>query len=239
MMNNTSYVIMSRQAGLSKELTSIANNIANADTTGFRREGVLFSEYVKSLGSAERSLSQTRVGGHFFDGSGGAMTKTGGAFDVAIDGEGFFAVETPRGERLTRAGSFMLNAEGQLTTPEGYSVLGEGGSPITIPPGAGEITIAADGAIAGGSVPLGRLTLVTAPETTLQREGGSLFKATEPTQAVERPQLRQGFVEGSNVNSVVELSRLIEVQRAYELGQQLLQQEHDRITKTVEAMGPR
>jgi flagellar basal-body rod protein FlgF len=239
MMNNTSYVIMSRQAGLSKELTSVANNIANADTTGFRREGVLFSEYVKSLGSSERSLSQTRVGGHFYDRSGGAMTKTGGAFDVAIDGEGFFAVETPRGERLTRAGSFMLNSEGQLTTPEGYSVLGEGGSPITIPPGAGEITIAADGAIAGGSVPLGRLTLVTAPETALQREGGSLFKANEPTQAAERAQLRQGFVEGSNVNSVVELSRLIEVQRAYELGQQLLQQEHDRIKKTVEAMGPR
>lgn len=238
-MNNTSYVIMSRQAGLSKELTSVANNIANADTTGFRREGVLFSEYVKSLGTSERSLSQTRIGGHFFNAAGGALTKTGASFDVAIDGEGFFTVDTPRGERLTRAGSFMLNNQGQLTMPEGYSVLGEGGTPITIPQDAGEITIAPDGAIAADGAPLGRLTLVTVPATALQREGGSLFYATEPAQAVENPQMRQGFTEGSNVNAVVELSRLIEVQRAYELGQQLLQQEHDRISKTVEAMGPR
>ncbi len=238
-MNNTSYVVLSRQAGLAKELTSVANNIANADTTGFRREGVVFSEYVKSLGAAERSLSQTRLGGRFFDADAGALAKTGATFDVAIDGEGFFAVETPRGERLTRAGSFSLSSEGQLTTPEGYRVLGEGGTPIDIPPGAGDITIAPDGSIAAGGAPLGRLTILTAPATALQREGDNLFRSTEPTEPAAQPQLRQGFVEDSNVNVVIELSRLIEVQRAYELGQQLLQQENDRISKTVEAMGPR
>lgn len=238
-MNNTSYVALSKQAGLAKELTSVANNIANADTAGYRREGFLFSEYVRALEPQDRSISQANVGGRFFDSTAGAIVETGSPFDVAIESEGYFLVETPRGERLTRAGSFMLDNEGQLITPDGYRVLGDGGSPIAVPAEASSITIAPDGTIAADGAPVGKLGLVTVAPTALAREGNNLLLATEETTQIESPRMRQGFVEQSNVNPVMEISRLIEVQRAYELGQQLMKDEDERISKTVEAMRKR
>lgn len=238
-MNNTSYVALSKQTGLARELTSIANNIANTDTAGYRREGFLFSEYVRALEPQDRSVSQSNVGGRFFDATSGAMVETGSPFDVAIESEGYFLVETPRGERLTRAGSFMLDNEGQLITPDGYRVLGEGGSPVAIPPDAASVTIAPDGTIAADGAPVGRLGLVTVAPTALAREGDNLLLATEEYTQVDAPRMRQGFVEQSNVNPVMEITRLIEVQRAYELGQQLMKDEDERISKTVEAMRKR
>ncbi len=235
-MSNTIYVALSKQAGLSKELNSVANNIANVSTAGYRREGFLFSEYVRALEPQDRSISQANVGGHFFDSTPGALTQTGGMFDLAIEGEGYFLVETPYGERLTRQGSFMLDAEGQLVTAEGHRVLGDGGSPVAIPPEATSITIAQDGTIAADGAPTGSIGLVKADPTTLAREGDNLLRATKGYEPVELAKVRQGFIEESNVNAVLEVSRLIEVQRAYELGQQLLKDEDERISKTVDAM---
>lgn len=235
-MTNSVYTMLSKQAGLMKELNSVANNIANASTAGYRREGYLFSEYVQRLGQDDYSLSQTNVAGRYFDVSPGSFTSTGAPFDVAIEGEGFFLVETPRGERLTRQGSFLMDAEGQLVTHEGFRVLGDGGSPVAIPVDASNITIAQDGTIAADGAPVGKLGLVTAPQTALAREGDNLFRADEETQAVEFPKIRQGFLEESNVNAVIEVSRLIEVQRAYELNQQLMKDEDERVKKTVDAM---
>ena len=235
-MTNSVYAALSKQAGLSKELTSIANNIANASTAGYRREGFLFSEYIQRLEPQDRSLSQSNVGGRFFDSTPGALSQTGATFDIAIDGDGYFVVETPRGERLTRQGSFLLDAEGQLVTPAGDRVLGDGGSPVAIPPEVANITIAADGSIAADGAPVGKLGLVTIAPTALAREGENLMRATEDYEFIENPQFRQGFIEASNVNAVVEVSRLIEVQRAYELNQQLMKDEDERIAKTVEAM---
>lgn len=235
-MSNTVYVALSKQAGLAKELNSVANNIANVNTAGYRREGFLFSEYVRALEPHDRSISQANVGGHYFDATPGALTQTGGMLDIAIDGDGYFVVETPYGERLTRQGSFMLDAEGQLVTPEGHRVLGDGGSPVAIPPEATSITIAQDGSIAADGSPIGRIGVVDVDPTALAREGDNLLRATEEYQPMASPKVRQGFVEESNVNAVIEVSRLIEVQRAYELGQQLLKDEDERISKTVDAM---
>ncbi|WP_425409244.1 flagellar hook-basal body complex protein [Hyphococcus sp.] len=238
-MNNTSYVALSKQAGLAKELTSIANNVANADTAGFRRESFVFSEYVRMLEPQDRSLSQSNVGGRFFDATPGAIVKTGSPYDLAIQGEGYFQVQTPNGERLTRAGSFALDREGQLTTPEGYLVLGEGASPIAVPQNATTIIIAEDGSIAADGQPVGRVGLVNADPTTLMREGGNLMRSTGDLEPIENPKMQQGYIEESNVNPVLEIARLIEVQRAYEMGQKLLKDEDERISKTVEAMRTR
>lgn len=238
-MNNAGYVALSKQAGLAKELNSIANNVANADTAGYRREGFVFSEYVRMLGPQDRSLSQANVGGRFFDATPGAFVETGSAYDVAIQGDGYFLIQTPQGERLTRAGSFMLDREGQLTTPDGHLVLGDGASPIAIPQNAASVTIAEDGSIAADGAPVGRLGLVTADPTTLMREGGNLLRSTGELETLENPRMRQGFLEESNVNPVLEIARLIEVQRAYEMGQNLLKDEDERISKTVEAMRTR
>ena len=235
-MSNTIYTTLSKQAGLLKELNSVANNIANASTAGYRREGYLFSEYVQRLDDQDYSLSQSNVAGRFFDATPGALTRTGATFDVAIDGEGYFLIETPRGERLTRMGGFSMDAEGQLVTQDGYRVLGEGGSPVTIPVGAENITIAPDGTIAADGAPVGKLGLVTTPATALAREGDNLLRTDEEYKPVENPKLRQGFLEESNVNAVIEVSRLIEVQRAYELNQQLMQGEDERIKAAIQAM---
>ncbi|WP_375204305.1 flagellar hook-basal body complex protein [Hyphococcus sp.] len=235
-MSNAVYTALSKQAGLMKEMNSIANNIANASTAGYRRDSFVFSEYVQRLESQDQSLSQTNVAGRFFDATPGSLTRTGATFDVAIDGDGYFLVETPRGERLTRMGSFLVDAEGQLVTHDGNRVLGDGGSPVAIPAGANNITIAPDGTIAADGAPVGKIGVVTASPTGLAREGNNLLRSDEDYQPVEFASVRQGFIEESNVNAVIEVSRLIEVQRAYELNQQLMQDEDERIKKTVEAM---
>jgi flagellar basal-body rod protein FlgF len=235
-MSNVSYVALSRQQALASELSSVANNIANSDTAGFRRDAFIFSEYVNAL-RGEPSLSQTRIGGRMIDAAQGDFVATDGPLDVAIEGAGFFTVETPAGPRLTRAGAFAVNDAGVIATAQGHAVGGEGGSPIAIPPGAGGIVISADGVVSADGAPLGRFEIVDAPPTALVREGDNLFRATGETTPIDQPKLRQGHLEGSNVNAVLEISRLIEVQRAFEMGQQLMNEETERQRRAIETLG--
>lgn len=235
-MSNVSYVALSRQQALASELTSVANNIANADTAGFRRDAFIFSEYVNAL-RGEPSLSQTRIGGRMIDAAQGDVVATDGPLDVAIEGAGFFTVETPAGPRLTRAGAFAVNDAGVIATAQGYAVGGEGGAPIALPPGAGRIVISADGVVSADGVQVGRFELVDAPPTALVREGDNLFRVTGETTAIDQPKLRQGHLEGSNVNAVLEISRLIEVQRAFEMGQQMMNEETERQRRAIETLG--
>lgn len=244
-MNDTGYINISRQAGLLRELSMIANNIANISTTGYRREGAVFSEYVKAQGKAQAtnglssSQDSTSIGnlaGHFSDFTSGDIKKTGGTFDLAIDGDGFFSVGTPDGPFLTRAGNFMLNKDGALITPAGYNVLDDAGSPIQIPPGATAVAIAGDGTISADGSPVGRIGVLTAPQGEISRIGDNLLMAEGGGQPSPEARVLQGFLEGSNVNPVLEIARLIEVQRSYEVGQKLLDIDNDRISKVITAM---
>lgn len=235
-MSNVSYVALSRQRALASELTSIANNVANADTTGFRRDAFIFSEYVNAL-AGEPSLSQTRIGARMIDPAQGGMTATGGPFDLAIEGAGYFTVDSPSGPRLTRAGSFVLNEAGVMTTPDGHPLAGEGGAPIAVPADAGRIVISADGVVTANDENIGRIELVDADPTTLVRDGGNLFRATVETTPVERSAIRQGQLENSNVNVVLEVSRMIEVQRAFEMVQQMLNDDAERARRAIDALG--
>lgn len=244
-MDNSSYVNIARQSGLLKELTMIANNIANISTTGYRREGAVFSEYVNAQGKAQSddglhslqdSVSMGRLGAHFSDFTVGEMSKTGGSFDVAIDGEGFFGVETAAGERLTRAGNFMTDRDGLLITPSGYPVLNDAGARIQIPPEASVVAIAGDGTISADGNPIGRLGLFTAAPETLQRMGDNLWEALNGSEPLAEGRVIQGFLEGSNVKAVNEIARMIEVQRSYEAGQKILDFENDRVSKTISAI---
>ena len=235
-MTNSVYATVSRQIALTQELSSIANNIANADTSGFRRDEFIFTEYVNAL-RGEPSLSQTQIGARAISRAQGEMIETGASLDVAIGGGGFFSVETPRGPRLTRAGSFTLNEQGVLTTLSGDIVSGEGGGPIAIPAATRSITIAADGSIAADGEQVGRFEIVDADVITLEREGADLFRATTGTVAISDFKLRQGFLESANVNPVLEMSRMIELQRAFEVGQQLLSEEFQRSSTAIDAFG--
>jgi flagellar basal-body rod protein FlgF len=236
-MDNPGYVTLSRQSGLLRELTAIANNIANASTAGYRRESVLFAEHIAALEDGDPSLSIATLDRRYIDLSAGAIETTTGPLDFAIEGEGFFLVETPAGPQLTRAGSFTLGPTGELLTREGRRVLDQGGGAISLPPGAREIAGGADGTIAVDGQPIARLAVVAADEAFLVRTGDNLFNAERGFTPVETPRVRQFALEGSNVSPVAEIANLIEVQRAYESGARFVQDEHERIRNAVRELG--
>ncbi|AUH33614.1 flagellar hook-basal body complex protein [Paracoccus tegillarcae] len=236
-MDNGIYAALTRQSGLMREMRVVANNIANANTTGFRREGVIFAEHLTRLNRQGEGLSMADARGRLLDLRQAVLTQTNGTFDMAIEGEGFFMVETPEGNRLTRAGAFIPSAEGELMTADGHRVLDEGEAPILVPAGASNLAIGADGTMSANGTPFARVGVFVAPEDAdLTHEGGTVFAYQGEIQPAEQPSVRQGFLEESNVDPVFEISRMIEVQRAYEMGQSFLDREDQRIRSTITAM---
>ena len=237
-MDNPTYVMLTRQSGLMREMQMLAHNIANISTTGFRREGVVFSEYVHSLGRDEASLSMALGNTRHTWQTQGAMNQTNAPFDLAIEGEGFFLLETANGLRLTRAGSFTPNAASELVNMDGHRVLDAGGGPIFVPPDAHSVGIARDGSISADGQPLGQVGLVRPAEpVSMRREAGTLFTFEGDLEPVEQGQVLQGFVEDSNVDALSEMARMIAVQRAYEAGQSLLEREDERIRNVIQTLG--
>jgi len=236
-MDNAIYAALTRQSGLMREMRAIANNIANADTTGFRREGVVFSEYMVALDGRGETLAMANARGRMIDLGPGGMTRTNGQFDIAVEGDGFLMVQTPQGNRLTRAGAFMTNALGELVNPDGHQLLDDGEAPIVLPPGAAGVGIGPDGTISADGDPVGRIGVFAAPDPArLRHEAGTLFDPGGPAEPLQEAVLRQGFLEDSNVDPVREIARMIEVQRAYQLGQNLLDQEDQRIRQTISSL---
>lgn len=234
-MENATYATLTRQSGLANELRVIANNVANSSTTGFRAEGVMFSEYIAGLDGDHRSLSMAAARVRHTDMTQGTLSQTGGAFDLAIEGPGYFLIETAAGPRLTRAGSFTPDGNGELVTMDGNRVLDAGGAPVFIPQGAGQIGIAADGTISADGNPIGQIGLVApADPKDLTRQSGTLFDAPNGFDPLVEGRMVQGFLEGSNVNPISQISRMIEVQRAYELGQTFLDKEDERIRELMQ-----
>lgn len=237
-MDNAVLVGLSRQVGLAREMDVVANNVANLDTTGYKADGSLFETFLASAARADEtgtSVSFVRDRGVWHDMSQGPIERTGNPLDVAVDGQGFLVVQTPRGERYTRNGALQINANGQLVTSDGYPVLGDGG-PITLQPNDRQVQISRDGTISvrEGSSKVdsarGKLRLVTfANLQQLQKDGSSTFApvADVQPQSATKAGLIQGAVEKSNVRGVVEISRMIEITRAYTQIDNLLQQQND------------
>jgi len=246
-MENASLVGLSRQVALARELDVIANNVANMTTTGFKADGSLFEQYLSSsaraAGSGER-ISYVRDRGVWHDMTQGPLERTGNQFDVAIDGNGFFAVQTPRGERYTRNGALQVNANGQLVTSDGNPVLGSGG-PIVLQPNDRQVMISPDGTVsvregnARTESVRGRIRVVDfANAQALQNDGSALFRAPNgvTAQDVEAPKIVQGAVEKSNVKGVAEMSRMIEITRAYTQIATMLQQQGDRGVQAIDKL---
>ncbi|MGH1355008.1 MAG: flagellar hook-basal body complex protein [Thalassovita sp.] len=234
-MDNASYTALTRQSGLMREMQIVANNIANSATTGFRQEGLIFSEHVQkieggaSLSMATGNVRQTSM-------MQGTLTQTAGNFDLAIEGDGFFLIETEMGERLTRAGNFSPDAEGNLVTPNGYRVLDTGGAPVFVPPDATGISISPDGTVSADGRPIGQVGLYQPVNpTSMIREDGVMFRTEEGFEPALDGRVLQGFLEGSNVDPISQIARMIEVQRAYEMGQSFLQSEDERIRNALKS----
>jgi flagellar basal-body rod protein FlgF len=241
-MQNMLLIGLSRQMVLERQMDVVANNVANVNTTGFKADRSLFSEHLMPgahednfVAGGDRRLSYVNDRATFHDFSQGSAEVTKNPLDVAIDGSGFFVVQTPAGERYTRDGSFQINNQGQLVNASGYPVLGQGG-PITFQQTDKQITIASDGNVtvqegtARTDSVRGKLRLVNfAQPQRLQKDGSNLYSAADGATAAPdaTSRVRQGFVEKSNVNSVIEMSRMIEVTRTYTQISALLQQQSD------------
>ena len=235
-MDSAGYVALSRQSGLMREMQVVANNIANLSTAGFRREGVVFAEHIARLDS-EASLSLTHGNARVVDLQQAGLTLTGATFDLGIQGEGFFLIETPQGNRLTRAGSFTPSAEGELVTPDGFRLLDSGGAPVVVPAGSGQVAVANDGTMSANGVPIAQIGLWRPVDPlALRHQSGTLFDGGQ-LEPVEFGTIKQGFLEESNVEPVTEIARMIEVQRAYEMGQKFLDAEDSRIRGVIQALG--
>ncbi|MDR9393256.1 flagellar hook-basal body complex protein [Roseovarius sp. SYSU LYC5161] len=235
-MENAGYATLSRQSGLIRELQVVANNIANASTAGFRQEGLVFAEHVKKtregppLSMPHASISNTSL-------SQGSLRETGARLDFAIEGDGFFQVQTAEGPRLTRAGNFTLSGAGDVMTSDGFPVLDAGGAPIFVPPDARDVSVASDGTITADGRPLAQIGIVMpADRLDLQREDGVRFRTEGPLEPVAEPRILQGFVESANVDPVTQVARMVEIQRAYELGQSFLDAENERIRSAIETL---
>jgi flagellar basal-body rod protein FlgF len=235
-MDNPGYVTLTRQSGLMREMQVIANNIANASTSGFRREGVIFSEYIRNLQGVEDSLSMATANARQTWLTQGGLTMTGGSLDLAIEGPGFFRIETDQGERLTRAGHFGIDAEGQIVNPDGFRLLDDGGAPVQVPPGA-TLAVARDGTLSADGEPVAQLGLVVPEDPSqLSRHSGTLHEVQGAVLPAEGAVIHQGFLEDSNVNPITEMARMISVQRAYEAGQKFLDREDERIRAVIQTL---
>lgn len=234
-MENAGYTTLTRQSGLAREMQIVANNIANAATTGYRSEGLMFSEYVQRMDNGPSlSMGQGNVRQTSF--VQGALTNTGGTFDLAMEGDGFFLIETPRGERLTRSGAFSPGPNGDLLTNDGFRVLDAGGAPVFVPPGV-SVNISPDGTVSADGNPLGQIGIVRPIDpSTMVREDGVMFAAEGGFEPAEGTTVMQGFIENSNVSPIGQLARMIEVQRAYELGQSFLDSEDERVRAAMRAL---
>jgi len=242
-MSNAIYTMLGRQQGLMQEMQVVANNLANSSTTGYKSDRAMFGEFLVATGSQSSSLSMGGLAGHSFAMAQGALKITGGQLDLAIQGDGFFLVDAPQGQRLTRAGNFQVSPDGKLVDSNGSALLSAGGSPISIPQNASQIRIASDGTVSvssGDGIPpqdVGQVGVVTVDqEATLVRDSNSYFSAPDGHKPAENNEIVQGALEQSNVSPVLEVARMIEVQRAYEAGQTLFEREDQRIGQIISAI---
>ncbi len=253
------YAAASGMLANQKRLDAVANNLANASTVGYKRDTTVshtFSEMlVVRMNDPANQDERTRqpVGrlglGTFVSHTAtrltnGSLEETGNPLDVAIVGDGFFAVRTPRGIRYTRAGRFTQNADGTLVTPQGYEVL-VNGRPVRA--ARGELTIRPNGQVLTGDRVLGQLTVVTSRELgALRKEGHNLWTQAGPDEATVlitpkeasgAYELRVGYLEASNVEPAMEMVEMLTIIRSYEAGQRAIRAQDETLQKAVNEVG--
>ena len=242
MIENAQLIGLSRQIALQRQMDVVANNVANINTTGFKAEQILFEEYAmpvardRTFPTMDQPLSYVQDWATIHDLSAGTVLQTGNELDAAINGDGFFAVQTPAGERWTRAGSFQISNDGTLVDMSGNPVLGTGG-PIQFGLEETGITIGADGSISSSEGAKGQLRIVEfANAQQLKREGANLFSGGTPAANADS-RVMQGFVERSNVSGVSEMAELIRVTRAYESVASLTSRQDELRRTAIQRLG--
>jgi flagellar basal-body rod protein FlgF len=252
-MSDGIYTALSGSLAQQHSLDVIANNVANASTAGFRGDRVVFGEMLAGAQANAapndprqpaplRTDQFVRVEQNQLDQTRGMMRQTGGKLDLALSGDGFFNVRTPQGDRLTRAGNFMMREDGQLTTSEGFAVIGQDDHPIGFPRDVKEIQIDADGTVRADGSDIGKLSIKTVSDPTqLLREGATTYAVKPGTTVSEAQdaQVAQGMLEASNVNPVNGLNDLITVNRTFDALQRVIQTFQEIDQRTARDVGSR
>jgi flagellar basal-body rod protein FlgF len=232
------YIASAGAVAQSTALDATANNIANASTAGFHGDRVTFREALTQARSPD--VSVVGAGTARVDSQAGALTHSDNPLDLALDGDGYFGVQSPQGARYTRAGNFRLDDQRRLVNADGLPVRGEGGATITIPPEAKQITVSAEGQVSADGEELGKLELVRFNANQMKREGSSLFSARGNPIATpdgDGPKVRSGMLEASNVNVVRGVVDLVKVSRTYESLMRVIQGYHEVESRAARDLG--
>lgn len=239
-MENSIYLALSRQMTLQTNMDIVANNVANMNTSGFRAQNVAFEEYISDPRYGDDPLSFAYDYGEYQNTDPGSQEQTGNPFNVALNGPGFMGIQNPNGETVyTRDGNFQRAADGTLVTSAGYPVMGQGG-PITIPDNSTEFSIDQRGVISNQNGALGQLMIVEFDNVqTLEAMGNNVYRSPEAGTPSQKTTAAQGFLEGSNVKPVLEITRMIEILRDFQSTNNILQTEHDRLRSTIQALTQR
>lgn len=240
------YIAAEGAQAQAKRLEVIANNLANVDTAGFKRQLAIFqARYAEAIEQGETipgSGSINDIGGGILvsqtstDFAPGPMEQTGLPTDVALEGEGFFLVQKDTETYLTRAGNFRLTSQGELVTQQGYAVLGEDGNPIVLPQSTQAFEISPSGEIAQGGFRRGLAVVKTDNQDTLERVGENLFRSSGESEPVPPSQRRvlQGFLERSGVRPAMEMIELIEASRLVEANLNLVKAQDQMLSGLVQ-----
>ncbi len=244
-MDNAAYIALSRLSAQQRAMDVTAGNIANANTTGYKAERVLFSDWLarQKNTAAPRggdTIAYTQDRATYRNQQEGGLTHTGNPLDLAISGDGMFTVQTSHGPRLTRAGRFDLTSDGTIADAAGEALLDTNGRPLQLSPADTQITVAGDGTISTQNGQIGRIGVVQADDPMrLQSEGGQLARADSATSPVQAPKLVQGALEESNVQPVLELTRMTSDLREFQFMSQFVQGESDRHQNAIDRILPK
>jgi len=235
-MSNGIYTAMAGAVAQADALDTTANNIANANTTGFRAERVRFGEALSRAKGKEHAFVSAKSG--ITDTQAGAQIDTGNPLDLAIHGDGYFAVDTPSGERLTRAGNFQLDPSGRLTTREGFAVKDVKGKPIVVPKssqGAEPPSVDSDGTVRAAGQVVGKIDIRKYDAKDLVREGSTMWSTTaKPIVGGKAVEVGAGQLEQGNFNVVTGMVDLVRISRTYETLHRMIEgqkQMDDSMTK--------
>ena len=244
-MEVPSYIALSRLVAQSRALEVTATNMANANTPGYKAERTLFSDWLSKQSGADaprggRSVSFVQDRATYRDQGAGPMQHTGNPLDLALGGEGYFSVDTPRGPRLTRAGRFTPMADGRVGDSEGNALLDTTGKPIRVGAADQNITITADGTVSSENGRIGKIGVVRPSDPMrVTAEGARTFRADTDTVPVAQPQVVQGVVEDSNVQPVLEMTRMMADLREFQFTTQFVQGEADRLQSSIDKITQR
>lgn len=235
-MENTLFIGLSRQLVARRQMDVIANNLANVSSPGYKSEQMMFAEHVKAVDrfttlTFVRDIAVARNYGP------GELQHTDNPLDLAIKGDGWFEVEVGESLRYTRNGHFELNSDGVLVNTSGHAVQSAKGGPIVFSPGDSNIVIASDGTVTAAGVARGKINIATFDDMqSLRKISGNLYSTSEEPKKATDFSVLQGMLEKSNVQPIMEVTRMIDTLRGYQSTQKLLDQEHERQRKTIEKL---